>query len=47
MEEFDSLSKGDIFKSFYSQLEEIQKYHKQFPNLVEKPVCFFLFSLIP
>ena len=37
-EEFDSLSKGDIFKSFYSQLDEIQKYHKKFPGLVEKPV---------
>ena len=44
-EEFDSLSKGDIFKSFYSQLEEIQKYHKQFPGLVEKSVCSLLIFL--
>ena len=38
--EIDAMSKGDIFKSFYAQLEEIQKYHKKFPDLVERPVCF-------
>ena len=36
--EYDSMSKGDIFQSFYAQLDEIQKYHKKFPGLVEKPV---------
>ena len=41
--EIDAMSKGDIFKSFYAQLEEIQKYHKKFPDLVERPVCFRLF----
>ena len=39
------MSKGDIFKSFYAQLDEIQKYHKKFPGLVEKPVCFVVGSL--
>lgn len=43
-EEFDAMSKGDIFKSFYAQLDEIQKYHKKFPGLVEKPVCFVVTS---
>ena len=36
--EIDSMSKGDVFKSFYARLEEIQTYHKKFPDLVEKPV---------
>ena len=36
--EYDSMSEGDIFQSFYAQLDEIQKYHKKFPGLVEKPV---------
>ena len=29
---------GDIFKSFYASLEELQAYHKKFPGLVERPV---------
>ena len=32
------MSKGDIFKSFYASLEELQAYHKKFPGLVERPV---------
>ena len=36
--EYDSMSEGDIYQSFYAQLDEIQKYHKKFPGLVEKPV---------
>ena len=32
------MSQGDIFKSFYARLDEIQKYHKKFPDLIEKPV---------
>ena len=36
--EIDAMSKGDIFKSFYAQLEEIQNYHKKFPDMVERPV---------
>ena len=38
-QELDSMSKGDIFKSFYASLEELQAYHKKFPGLVERPVC--------
>ena len=37
-QELDSMSKGDIFKSFYASLEELQAYHKKFPGLVERPV---------
>ena len=37
-QELDSMSKGDIFKSFYASLEELQAYHKEFPGLVERPV---------
>ena len=32
------MSKGDVFKSFYADLEELQAYHKKFPGLVERPV---------
>ena len=37
-QELDSMSKGDIFKSFYASLEELQAYQKKFPGLVERPV---------
>ena len=37
-DELDAMSKGDIFKAFYKNLEEIQEYHKKYPNLLEKPV---------
>ena len=36
--EIEAMSQGDIFKSFYARLDEIQKYHKKFPDLIEKPV---------
>ena len=36
--ELDAMSKGDVFKSFYADLEELQAYHKKFPGLVERPV---------
>ena len=40
--ELDSMSKGDVFKSFYANLEELQAYHKKFPGLVERPVGFHI-----
>lgn len=41
-QEFDSMSKGDIFQSFYKTLDEIQQYHKRFPGMLEKPVLLMV-----
>lgn len=38
-QELDSMSKGDIFQSFYKMLDEVQQYHKRFPGMLEKPVA--------
>ncbi|KAK8795666.1 hypothetical protein WA158_000323 [Blastocystis sp. Blastoise] len=36
--EIEDMSTGDFFKTFYTRLEDIQKYYVKYPDLIEEPV---------